>query len=250
MGDRTKLQLEADRRIRTLRRALGTELRQNREDQGHSQRAIAHAAGIDPSHLCRIEAGDTSASLESLSRAAAALGGEIRLRFYPGTGTRIRDHLSAAVTDALLQNLHPRWKRFLEVPVYRPSRGVIDLVLHDPEASVVVASEIQSELRRLEQTVRWSHQKQDALPSADLWARIGSPTISSLMVIRSTRTNRLVVNEHTSLLATALPARTADVLAALRHEGAWPGAGIVWAEIDAGRARILDGPPRGVRLGR
>ena len=57
MPTRTKAQLVADRRSRELRRALGIDLRHAREDQGISLRRVAHAAGIDPGHLTRIEAG-------------------------------------------------------------------------------------------------------------------------------------------------------------------------------------------------
>ncbi len=193
MGQRTKIQLAADQRTREATRAIGAELRRSREDQGISQRAVAASAGIDPGHLSRIEAGAVEASLGSLARASAALGGELSVRFYPGTGPRLRDHIQAAIVEALLRELHPRWKRFVEVPVYRPARGVIDLVLHDPTAPVVVAVEVQSELRRLEQLIRWSNQKRDALPSADIWqfaAAANSPPVSALLVSCDPRARR------------------------------------------------------------
>lgn len=52
-------------------------------------------------------------------------------------------------------------------------------------------------------------------------------------------------------LATAYPARAIDVYRALTTgAGSWPGAGILWAAVESGRARILERPPRGVSLGR
>ena len=194
-----------------------------------------------------------AASLKSLARASAALGGELSVRFYPGTGPKIRDHIQAAILEALLREIHPRWKRFIEVPVYRPVRGVIDLVLHDPTIPVVVAVEIQSELRRLEQLVRWSNQKRDALPSADLWqiaAAANSPPVSALLVVRSTRATRAVVSDHPEQLRALYPAHAAGIHVALTTDAPWPGAGLLWASVDGGRARLMSRPPRGMGLGR
>ena len=253
MGDRTKVQLEADRRTRTVRRMIGGELRIAREDQGRSQRAVATAAGIDRSHVSRVETGSAAASVDTMSRIASALGGEISVRYYPGTGPRVRDHLQAAIIAALANLVHPGWRRFLEVPVYRPVRGVIDVVLHDPHAALVVATEVQSELRRLEQLLRWSNEKRDALPSSDLWAfasRDEPIRTSALLVVRSTQRTRAIANEYEAVLRAAYPARARDAYDALRTQAAWPGPAILWATVDAGKARILDGPPRSVRLGR
>jgi hypothetical protein len=140
------------------------------------------------------------------------------------------------------------------VPVYRPVRGVIDLVLHDAAAPVVVATEIQSELRRLEQLIRWSNQKRDALLSADIWqfgtAAANAPPVSALLVVRSTRATRAVVNDHPEQLRAPYPAHAADTYAALSTDAPWPGAGLVWAVVDGGRARLMPRPPRGVSFGR
>ena len=50
----------------------------------------------------------------------------------------------------------PAGTPFPEMLVHRPARGSIDLGLHEPRERLLVASELQSELRRLEQLVRWS----------------------------------------------------------------------------------------------
>jgi hypothetical protein len=51
-------------------------------------------------------------------------------------------------------------------------------------------------------------------------------------------------------LRTVLPARASDIVAALREDRSWPGSGLVWASVEAGSARMLDRPPRGVTFGR
>jgi transcriptional regulator with XRE-family HTH domain len=253
MGDRTKVQLMADRRTVEALRAIGAEFRRNREDQGLPQRSVAAVAGIYRGHLSRIEAGTVEASLRTLARVAASLGGDLSVRFFPGTGSRIRDHIQSAMVEALLGELHPRWKRFVEVPVHRPVRGVIDVVLHDPSAGQLVALEAHSEIRRLEQLLRWQHEKCEALPSAEMWefaAAIKTPSVSGLLLLRSTPVTRSLVERHAAVFEAAYPAPAAGVWASLTGKAPWPGPGLIWASVRDGRARILDRPRRGVPFGR
>jgi hypothetical protein len=158
------------------------------------------------------------------------------------------------MVEALLREAHPSWKRLVEVPVWRPVRGVVDAVVSRP-GEVVVAIEVHSELRRLEQQVRWAHDKADALPSAEAWSMLlaGAPTVpvSRMLVLRSTRANRDLANAFESTFRAAYPAKAADAVRALRDAAAtWPGPALVWAETTAAGARILDRPPRSVRVGR
>jgi hypothetical protein len=74
---------------------------------------------------------------------------------------------------------------------------------------------------------------------------------SRLLVLRSTAKLRHTASAFESTLRAAYPARTADVVEALTTADApWPGAGIVWVWLDGKDTRLLEGPPRGVRLGR
>ncbi len=253
MGE-TRLQREIRTRDLELRRAVGRSIRDLRDDAGLTRAAVASAAGIDASFEGRIETGQREASLTTLTAIATVLGADLSVRLYPNTGPRIRDHLQAAIVESLLGMLHPRWIASPEVPVFRPARGVIDLVLSDRSAPLLIAAEVHSEIRRLEQQVRWHREKESSLASADLWrfaAVDGGPATSRLLVLRSTRDTRELARRYEATLRAAYPAAAADVLDALGGNGArWPGAGIVWARVEGGRAELLDGPPRGVRLGR
>jgi transcriptional regulator with XRE-family HTH domain len=53
--------------------AIGAALRQYRVDQGWSQEDLAHATGIDRSHMGRIERGERNLTILNLIRIAAAL---------------------------------------------------------------------------------------------------------------------------------------------------------------------------------
>jgi hypothetical protein len=130
---------------------------------------------------------------------------------------------------------------------------VIDLVLDDRTSPLLVAGEINSELRRLEQQVRWHREKELSLPSSEIWGMSAAghePATSRLLLLRSARDLRELARTFESTLAAAYPACAADVVAALVSEAPWPGPGIAWVRVDRADVRLLDGPPRGVRLGR
>src|SRR3954447_26897003 len=206
---RTRLQLEADRRSTELRRSIAAELRRLREDSGITRTAVAVAAGVHPSAVARAEEGTILPTLETYVRLSAALGADFLARPYPSTGPRIRDRHQVRMAELLLGTIHPRWSATPEVPVRRPSRGWVDFVLHDPRADTLVASELESGLRRIEQTLRWSREKADSLPSAREWRRWavgGEPEISRLLVVRWTRSNREMAASARRLLREAYPA--------------------------------------------
>ena len=218
-----------------------------REDAGRSQRTVASVAQIARSHLTDIEAGDAEPSLLVLERIGIALGADLGVRYFANTGPRIRDHLQIAMSEALLRELHPSWRARPEVPVYRPVHGVIDLVLEERAGTATVATELHSQVRRVEQQIRWQMQKADALALQP--DQQGRP-ISRLLVLRNTQATRDVARTAAATFTSVYPARTADAVGSLREGTVWPGAAVVWMRVDAAGAVLLDGPPRGVPVGR
>lgn len=212
--------------------AFGLDVLRLRLDAGISRSALAAAAGIDQSYLARIEKGTADPSSEVCARLGVALGADPSKRLYPNTGPAIRDRHQAPIEEAMLAVAHPRWQRFSEITVRQPARGWIDLGFHDPSARMFVATEIESDLRRLEQLLRWSANKVDSLPSWDGWTNLGSPAISRLLVVRSTRATRRIADEFQRLIRTAYPADGRDALESLAGMAAWPGASVLWAERD------------------
>ena len=193
-----------------------------------------------------MERGAAQPSMDLPERIAVALGADLGIRFFAGSGPRLHDRFQAPMIEALLRVVHERWTRELEVVVGR-GRGLIDLVLADRLTPAVIAVEAQSEIRRLEQQLRWAAEKADAL--ADRY----NPRrpVSRLLVLRSTTATRELPRRYAASFAAAYPAKTVDVLAALTSSAAaWPGPGMVWVRLDNGQATLLSGPPRGVALGR
>jgi transcriptional regulator with XRE-family HTH domain len=223
-----------------------------REDAGLARSVVARVAGIDPTHLGYLERGDRHPTLAVLTRVAAALGADVSLKVYPNSGSPLRDRFQARMIDAFLTLLPADWVRHLEVPVYRPVRGVIDLVIARPVSGRVVSIEAHSDLRRMEQQLRWAAEKSDALPSAAVWPMLTAGdrrvATSRILLLRSTPRTRILAREFAATLAAAYPADPADVLDALRDPSrSWPGNGIVWVRVDGPRASILRGTPRGAR---
>jgi hypothetical protein len=144
--------------------------------------------------------------------------------------------------EFLLGQIHPRWETMSEVTVHRPARGTIDLVLIERRGAAVVAVELQSELRRLEQLVRWSQEKADSLPSSRMWPGGLDPrTTSLLIVVRRTRATRRVATEFRRQLEVAFPAHPDDAVAALTGTRAWPGSALVWVVIEGQSVRFVSG---------
>jgi transcriptional regulator with XRE-family HTH domain len=235
------------RQLKTRRRqqlrSMGDDLRRYRTDAGISQAALARAAGVSQAHVSMIEAGDAEAGLNVLLRLGAVLGLDPSMRWFANSGPLLRDHLQLAMSEALIGVTAATWEASPEVRVYRPVRGSIDLVLGHIRDADSVATELQSRLLRVEQQVRWHHQKADALAAL---AEYGDRDISRLLVLRNTQATRDAVRVAAGTLSAAYPADTALAVEALRGDGSWPGSAIVWMNVHAGVATLLEGPPRGV----
>lgn len=238
---------ETSRRMRRWAVDAGDQIRLMRLDAGVTQAELAAVVGVDRSYVPRIEAGDARPSLEVLTAIGLALGAELSLRYFPGSGPRLHDRVQAVMIERLLRELYEGWRVSPEVPVGQPRRGVIDLVTEDRSRSLLVAIEVQSQIRRLEQQIRWANEKAEALRAASTDARL----VSRVLVLRSTMATREIAREFEATLATAYPARTADVVQALvSRTASWPGPGVVWMDVRGAQASLLRHPPRGVMLGR
>ncbi len=244
----------AGRRAREVRRAIGAEIRQLRLDAGISQRRLAEAAAISQGFLSLIEAGQVEPSITVLVTVGDVLNADLSVRLYPSGGPALRDRHQARMVEALVTAAHPAWKVLLEVSVVRPTRGWIDAVLVREDARQVIACEAESTLRRLEHQLRRHGAKADSLPSAEFWRLAADPdrppTVSRLLLLRSTRANRAVVSEFEGTLALAYPAPSAAVHRSLTQGEEWPGSALLWATVAPDGARLLHEPPRGIQLGR
>jgi transcriptional regulator with XRE-family HTH domain len=240
---------EVQARLRRLERKVGEDLLRIGTDASATKARVAHAAGVDRTFYGRVESGDAHASLESLVAMATALGADVSVRLYAGTGPRLTDRHQARMTEAILGPLHPVWTPHLEVVVTRPARGVIDAVFERQDQPLLVISEFESVLPRLEQQIRWASEKAASIASSPIVGDRPPPPVPRLLVLRSTVATRTLATEFETTLRAAYPARSHDALASLWTGSPWPGAAIIWVRIDGNRAEVLDHPPPGVALG-
>ena len=244
---RTRLQINADRAANAAQLAIGAELRRMREDAGLTKVAVARAAGIDPTYLGYIEAGEREASLAVISRVSAVLGADLSVRVYPNSGPRLRDRHQIRMIEAFLTMLPASWDRHLEVPVYRPVRGVIDVVIAHLPSGRIVSVEAQSDLRRFEQQLRWAAEKADALPSSAVWPAMapanGVATVSRVLLLRSTHETRQLARTHAAIFTAAYPADPRTLLASLLDpQQGWPGTACSGFVLRVGPCRSWEGP--------
>jgi transcriptional regulator with XRE-family HTH domain len=104
---RPYVQREATRRLRRVKSQIGDDLRQIRIDAGVSVAGLARVVGVDDAHIGRIEAGVANPSLEVLVALGVALGADLGVRYFAGSGPRIHDRFQAPIQEALLRALHP-----------------------------------------------------------------------------------------------------------------------------------------------
>ena len=250
---RSSVERDTALRMRRLDLQIGEDIHRLRLEAGATLTALSKVVGVHRSHLARIERGQARPSLEVHTAIGITLGADLSIRFFAGSGPRLHDRFQAAMIEAVIGVLDPRWRARVEVPITKPSRGVIDLVLADRSSPVVVAAEAQSELRRLEQQVRWSNEKAEGLRQRlfDEDQETVGVHVSRLLILRSTVSTREVARRFEATLATAYPATTERVMEALTTASApWPGAGIIWVRVVGDTATVLEHPPRGVSLGR
>lgn len=242
----TAAQRDADRRAANLRRSLAEDFKRLRVDAGLTRAAVARAAGVHPSLISMIEDGDVRPTLETYVRISAALGADLAARVYPNAGPALRDRHQVRMAELLLSTVHPRWTPYPEVPVRRPAKGWIDVVLRDAREAELVATELESDIRRVEQVIRWSREKAESLPSAPEWSRWagnGESSIGRLLIVRWTRANRDAADAARRQLREAFPADPRDALEALGTAPArWPGPAMLWARLDADPPRLVAVP--------
>ena len=176
-----------------------------RRDSGLSVSALARASGVSQSHLSQVLAGKREPSIALLVAITKVLGADVSVRVYPTTGPTVRDGIQARIGEELLRIVAPSWRRLVEVPVFRPARGFIDVVFDEPTQAVAVATEIEARIDRLEQQIRWAQDKARFLPSSDMWRSINQErSISRLLVLRSTTATREIARRFHATLAGGL----------------------------------------------
>jgi transcriptional regulator with XRE-family HTH domain len=232
---------------------FGATIRAARRKRGWRQRDLAAKAGVSQATVWRVERGQIpEMTLAALRKVAAAL--EIRLELLPrGRGAELDRLLSErhsalheSVAKALVHDF-PEWLQASEVSFsIWGERGVIDLLLWDPERRALLVIEFKTELVDIG----------DLLSTMDrrrrLAAQIVKPrgwyprTVSTWVILAASRTNARRVAEHRTVLRGAFPGGTREIRRWLRDPVGSVAALSMWRE-PAGKQTA---PTRRVRRGR
>ena len=96
---RTEVARETARRMRRLGLNLGEDIRRLRGEAGVSLAEVATVVGVHKSHIGRIEANQVQPSLEVLSAIGVALGADLSVRLFSGSGPRLHDRFQALMVE-------------------------------------------------------------------------------------------------------------------------------------------------------
>ena len=183
---------------------------------GLSLRAAGDAARVDHVQLWKLERGRHSGlDVEAIAALGSVVGLDVRLRAFPG-GDALRDAGQQRLLERLRREIHPglRWRTEVPLAMSGDLRAW-DAVIGSVGWAVAVEAEtalidLQALERRLELKRRDDAGRIDHL----------------VLLVADTRRNRAALASAPGAFS-ALPARTRDVLAALRAGDLPPRNGIV-----------------------
>jgi transcriptional regulator with XRE-family HTH domain len=202
---------------------FGATIRAARSRRGWRQTDLAAKAGVSQTTVWRVERGlIPEMTLGVLRQVAGAL--EIRLELMPrGRGAQLDRLLSArhsalheAVAKALAHDF-PEWQQASEVSFsIWGERGVIDLLLWHPGTRALLIIEFKTELVDIGDLLSTMDRRRRLAAEIVKDRRWYPRTVSTWVVVASSRTNARRFAEHRTVLRTAFPAGGRQVLRWLR----------------------------------
>jgi len=216
---------EADRARRVAERMAGditsgiaSEILLARTNLGLSARAAARLAGVSPTTYALVERGAASVRLGNVCRVAAALGLKVWAKSFPVREPRLRDTGQLRLADTIRRIANDSYRFRVEFSL--GNGRSIDAVLFG--ADEIVAIEIYRLLADFQAQYRAAVGKRDEL------AQRHQRPVRLVIVVEDTRRNRLRAAEHVTVISAALPARSREVLRALRRGSLLHRDGILW----------------------
>jgi transcriptional regulator with XRE-family HTH domain len=198
--------------------ALGRQFRAVRVRRGLRQREVVEKSGLSPSRISAIETGRLDGvTLGALRSAGRALRLRVRVSFILARGDlgQLRDAAHAALVDATARLLRASgWEVAAEVEF---SGGSVDVLAWHAASRTLLVVEVKPRLDDLGATLRQLGRYERVAPTlARRWD--WEPRIAGrLLIVAVGRTNRRVLETHGPTVASALPARGAEVRRWLRR---------------------------------
>jgi transcriptional regulator with XRE-family HTH domain len=197
----------------------GTEVKLARARHGMSARQVARRAGVSWDTVQRIELGDPNVAISTLCAVAEAVGLDLVVRTYDGRSPSLRDTGQLQLAQRLMSEGHASLKPALELSIGTQG-SAIDLAFFGPLE--ILAIEIERLILDFQDQFRRADRKRRAI--ADMHQR----SVRLVLAIEDRPRNRAAVRAHLALIATALPARSREILNAIRTGGPLGRDGILW----------------------
>jgi transcriptional regulator with XRE-family HTH domain len=216
---------------------LGATIRAARLKRAWRQTDLAKRAGVSQTVVSRIERGQIpEMTLAMLRQVAAAL--EIRLELLPRGRGAVLDRLLGerhsslheSVAKALAHDF-PEWVMASEVSFsIWGERGVIDLILWNPEHRALLIVEFKTELVDVGDLLSTMDRRQ-RLAARIVRSRGWYPkVVATWVVLASSRTNARRLAEHRTVLRTAFPSGAREIRRWLRDPARPVAALSLWSD--------------------
>ena len=239
---RTQIQVAADRHADELAIQVGRMLRDRRQGRGSTQAAAAATAGMPRTTYTTLEGGYASgASLRTLSRAAQAVGGELRAYVAETSAAdQPRDAVHLRHQELVLRVASGGgWRGLPEAELDRhagTSRAADVLLTRGPEWAIV---EVWNWFLDVGASLRDWDRRRAALEALAIARTAPSavhsalPRVGGCWVVRATVRNRRLVAEHQHVFRARFPGSSWLWLEALRGSRLMPlEPALIWVRVD------------------
>ena len=206
-------------RARDQAQYLGREVQLARTRLGWSRARASNRAGVSRSTWERVERGSTGPTIATACAVTDAVGLDLVLRTYPGSGPTLHDRGQMNVAAHLSELAHSSWRVSLEVTAGTHGEA-IDEVFWGPDEILDV--EIVRHLRDYQAQYRAASLKRDWL------ANQHSRPVRLILAVEYLRSNRAAAAPHMRLIRTSLPAGSRQILDALRTGTPVGSDGLLW----------------------
>lgn len=180
---------------------------------------VARLAGVSWQTVARAESGDPRITFLTVCAVGEAVGLDVVVRGYPGTGPRLRDTGQLEIANLLIAVLHGTWRSVVELQV-GPHGEAIDLVCFG--ASEILAIEIERLL------VDWQAQLRRADAKRAALAAQHQRPVRLVVAVEDMPRNRRALEPHLEVVRSTFPAGSREVLRALRSGSELGSDALLW----------------------
>jgi transcriptional regulator with XRE-family HTH domain len=210
-----------------MRRTAG-ELRRARATLRLSGRELARRAGVSRSSVERLERGDPSIQVDTMTAILSAAGLDLVLQAYESSAGSLRDTGQMEIAEVIRGAAAAPWRPLMEVAAGPWGRSA-DLVLYG--ADEVIHIEIERGAADFQAQLRSAKRKREALAAGE------ARPVRLVLAIEDTRGNRVAMVPHARLVRSQLPAGSREVIAALRGGRPLGRDGLLWVRRPPRRRR-------------